>query len=216
MRTYEIDGDVYLSVTAILDLMFPFDQRSFDDWCRRSGISPTWVNAESRRIGTLVSETIENAYYGMSFLNPEPMCERDMTYYTGILKFLDDYDLVVSEKKVVCKSLGYAGTLDAIVKQKDGEQIYVDFKTYGAWRGEYKRSEDKLKKAGLQLSMYQYADTESHELGQSVVVFTPDGGYIIEPRVFDDSFINWIRNNSDKLKKYTNEASTAQEEGQAD
>ena len=74
--------------------------------------------------------------------------------------------------------------------------VIYDVKTWGAWKGEYKKSAEKMEKVAIQLSMYSAADGDKEI---AVAILLPDGGVIIEALEIDDSWKDWISENRNKL-----------------
>jgi hypothetical protein len=69
------------------------------------------------------------------------------------------------EQVVSCAACGYAGSLDALVRQADGQRLVIDFKTSGRVYPEYY----------LQLRAYQHALPGQVD-GAAVVRIPKDGG----------------------------------------
>ena len=207
MRVYTIDGTPYLSVTSILSLMFPFNKKIYVKWCKDNGIDHEEVTRLSQRLGTMVSTWVELRHLGLRELDPLPIVDRDLRYKRGVEKFCSEWNIIECERLILCESLRYAGRLDAIAQKPKGVPKYIDFKSWGAWKDEFDPestgTKKKLRKAQIQLSMYQYADQPDGipAYDQSVVVFTPDGSYEEFPLEYTDEFIPWIEKNQDKIKK---------------
>lgn len=194
MRYYNRGDKQYKSVTSILSEMFPFTeeaQRRYEDKVARFGLTVEHVSALSKAMGTKVSMWIDNACKHTEYLNPPCLSEKEEGLYKAVEKFLDEVELIETEKEVYCDEYQFAGTFDMKYKLcKTGELFLSDAKTFGAWEREpYKRSTDKLKKAGIQTDMYAYADN-CYDIKRSVVVFKTDGTYDIELRKRHDS--QWI------------------------
>jgi hypothetical protein len=193
MKTYTRNGKKYVSVTEIVSLMYPFDRRSFNWWCRHKGINPGWVDEESRRVGTKVHGWLENRFLKIdSWADFRPLTAREATYLKTVGEVAKALKIMDMETVVFNDDWGYAGTYDIMLE--DG--TIVDVKTWGAWKGEYKRSSDKMQKVTTQLSMYaEAADTWKI----AVCILLPEGGYEYEELKFDDSWKDWITMNRDKL-----------------
>jgi len=180
--------------------MYPFNKKFFDNWCWKQGINPAWVQQESTRIGTAVSEWAENRFYGIEVFDAIPRNKKEEAYLSGVNKFCEDWTITNSEQTVYNDEFGYAGTYDALA-EKEGTEYLIDFKTYGAWRGVYdpksRTSRDKIKKARLQVSMY--LEALERDLPLAIIVFTPDGGYVEEFVDKSDKWKEWINENKDKL-----------------
>lgn len=192
MRYYTKDGKDYRSVTSILGEMFPFDQKSFDNWCKKNGYDPKMVNVLSTSMGSKVSDWIDNNYRGLEELNPPVIGKLEQGLYNAVQDFLKEAKLLSTEETVYCDEYMYAGTYDGIIEYK-GEKYLADWKTFGAWKGEYKRTPEKIKKVELQLNMYRYALQE--KLPLLVVIFKTDGTYETEKLGRNNKWKEWIENN---------------------
>lgn len=186
MRSYTKGGKTYSSVTGLLEKLFPFNQEAFNRWCVKEGYNPEEVKILSTSIGSKVSNWINNKVRESQFLDPPVVGRTELGLYNGVQDFTDKYKVVVSEETVFCDEFLYAGTLDGIVLYKDKEYL-MDWKTYGAWRGRYKRDPKRIKEVSYQLSMYRYA--LGRELPLAVVVFKSDGTYDIEELTYT---VDWI------------------------
>jgi hypothetical protein len=191
MRVY--DGK-YLSVTSILQLKKPFDNRSFKYWCSKNGLDEALVGSTSAILGDKVSEYLNNISVGLRGITAPQIDMLEGRLYSAIDDFLNHYDLVDTEQVVYCDELHYAGRYDGIIREKGTRNILlVDWKTYGAWNGKpYKRVSSKIKSAKEQLSLYAYAMDWKGELG--VVVFKNDGTWELEKVVFEKGILEWVRN----------------------
>ena len=192
MRTYTKEGKTYVSVTEIVGMMYPFDQRGFESWARWKGFNPDWITNESKRIGTKVHQWVENRFHGIEeWADSQPVDDKEDNYLKAVQLFLEAYEIDDCEKTVYNDSWMYAGTYDVRV----GDTLY-DVKTWGAWKGEYKRSDDKLEKVAVQLSMYAEAENVDKI---AVAILLPDGNLEIEDLDRDDSWKDWIAENRNKL-----------------
>jgi hypothetical protein len=187
MRYYERGNKKYCSVTSLISKLFPFNKESFKRWCEENGYRPSDVTTLSSSIGTKVSSWINNRVRDTEFLDPPIVGKNEEGLYKGVQDFMDKYEILKAEETVYCDEYLYAGTYDGLVKYKDKEYL-MDWKTYGAWRGNYKRSSSKIRKVKYQLSMYRYA--LQRELPLAVVVFQVDGSYEIEELDYTDEWID--------------------------
>lgn len=181
--------------------MFPFDDTSFKEWCRKNGHDPERINKLSTVIGSKVSNYFKSIFNEVESLSPIPITKTEVNMFAGVNKFLDRYALLDCEHVVFNDEYGYAGTLDGIVEDRKTGEIYMtDWKTFGAWNPEkeYKRNEDKVKKAGVQIDMYAEAIGKS-DIKRAVVVFIPNGEYDFVERKPDNSWKKWMENNQNKL-----------------
>lgn len=189
---YNKDGKSYISVTTLINKMFKFDEENYKKWCMDNNEDPKKIEVLSKSMGTKVSQLMDNHVRGLEFLNPPPIGKYENGLYEGVSRFLKEVEVLETERTVYCDEFGYAGTLDGIVLI-DGERYIVDWKTYGAWRGVYNRSSEKIKKVRIQTNMYKYATGEDYKL--ACVVFKVDGTYEIEKLKLDNTW-------KDKLKKH--------------
>jgi len=196
MRIY--DGK-YLSVTSILELRKPFNKRSFEIWCKKMGYDEALVGSTSAILGDKVSEYLNNISVGLRGITAPQIDMLEGRLYSAVDNFLGQYDLVSTEQVVYCDELHYAGRYDGVIKSKvSGEELLVDWKTYGAWQDKpYKRVSSKLKKAKEQLTMYAYA--MNWEKGMGVVIFKNDGTWEIEKVVFEKGILKWVREHQSEI-----------------
>lgn len=88
---------------------------------------------------------------------------------------------ILDSEKYFCTK-DYQGTIDLIM-EKDGEKWILDWKNFALAKhkfglvGEYKKPYSKLKKAGLQLSMYAHSQ-KATRIG--IVELTKTGYYFYE------------------------------------
>lgn len=198
MRYYTKDNKKYRSVTGLLSKLFPFNRESFERWCESQGYDPDDVRVLSTSMGTKVSNWINNSVRDTEFLDPPTIGSTEQGLYRGAKDFINTYDVLESEKTVYCDEYLYAGTFDGLVKYKDTEYL-MDWKTYGAWRGNYKRDSNKIKQVSYQLSMYRYA--LDRDLPLAVVVFKADGSYDIEELSYTEDWIDKLFNNKNEDKE---------------
>ena len=192
MRTYTKDNKTYVNVTEIVGMMYPFNQKSFESWARWKGFNPDWITAESQRIGTKVHQWVENRFHGIEdWADSQPVDEKENNYLDAVQLFLEAYEIDDCECTVYNDTWGYAGTYDL----RANDTIY-DVKTWGAWKGEYKRNDEKLGKTAVQLSMYaEAADIDKI----AVAILLPDGDLEIEDLDITDTWKDWTTENRDKV-----------------
>jgi hypothetical protein len=192
MRIYE---DKYLSVTSIIELRKPFNKQSFVNWCESSGLDCELISKTSSILGDKVSECLNDVSKGFRGITAPPIDMLESNLYSAVDDFLKEWDLISTEKEVVCEELMYAGRYDGVVKKKGTHKtMLVDWKTFGAWQDKpYKRVSSKIKKVKWQLSMYAYAMDWKQSLG--VVIFKNDGSWELEEVAFDNEMIEWVQNN---------------------
>ena len=189
MRTYDKEGKRYISVTEIVGMIYPFDEAGFRRWAGFKCFDADKITSESKRLGTLAHNWVHNRVLGIEdWADIPPRTVREEGYLKSAQKFVDSVEITESERKVYNDKFMYAGTFDA----RDEDTLY-DLKTWGAWRGEYKRNAKKLEKVAVQLSMYRYALGE--ELKLAVAVLLPDGNVSIEELEETDDWQDWIKKN---------------------
>jgi hypothetical protein len=192
MRIYE---DKYLSVTSIIELRKPFNKQSFVNWCESNGLDCELISKTSSILGDKVSEYLNDISEGFRGITAPPIDTLESNLYSAVDDFLKEWELISTEKEVMCEELNYAGRYDGVVKKKGTHKtMLVDWKTFGAWQDKkYKRDSSKIRKVRWQLSMYAYAMDWKQSLG--MVIFKNDGSWELEEVVFDNEMIEWVRNN---------------------
>lgn len=198
MRIY--DGK-YISVTSIVALREPFDKKSFEDWCKAVGKDPVLISSTSRILGEKVSDYLDNICKDSRYLTAPCIDDLEERLYSAVDNFVDEWILLDTEQKIVCKELNYAGRYDGKIQSKvTGEILLVDWKTFGAWKeGKYKRDSNKIKHTRWQLSMYANAMNWKNNLG--VVIFKADGSWELEKVQYDEEMIQWVVENQELILK---------------
>ena len=198
MRIYE---GKYLSVTSVLQLKKPFNKSSFKYYCEKNGLNEALIGSTSALLGDKVSEYLNNISVGLRGITAPQIDMLEGRLYSAVDDFLKQYELVSTEQVVYCDELNYAGRFDGVIKSRvNGEELLVDWKTYGAWQDKpYKRVSSKLKKAKEQLSLYAYAMDWDKEMG--VVVFKNDGTWDFEKVVFEKGILEWVCEHQSEIIK---------------
>jgi hypothetical protein len=196
MRIYE---GKYLSVTSVLQLKKPFNKSSFKHYCEKNGLNEVLIGSTSALLGDKVSEYLNNISVGLRGITAPQIDMLEGRLYSAVDDFLKQYELVSTEQVVYCDELHYAGRYDGIIKSRvNGEELLVDWKTYGAWNGKpYKRVSSKIKSAKEQLTLYAYAMNWKGELG--VVVFKNDGTWELEKVVFEKGILEWVKSHQKEI-----------------
>ena len=191
----------YPRVSDILNMIYPFPEDRYRAWAFSQGLSPDWITAESQRIGTKIHNWIQNRVEGIEKWADLPAVEDiEEGCLKAIDKLLHDYDILESEVKVYNDEWEYRGTLDAIGKLKGtDEMLILDWKTYGAWKGEYKRDSGKIKKLATQLSMYKEAYGKPYP-AQGIII-KADGDYEVEMIKDNDKWKEFMKKNKLSPKK---------------
>lgn len=193
MRTYTRESKTYISVTEIVGMMYPFNEDAFRRWAEFKCLSADRVTEEAQRIGTLAHSWVQNRVLGIAdWADVPPLTGREENYLRAAERFVSEVDIVESERVVYSDEYLFAGTFDA----RDEDVLY-DIKTWGAWKGAYKRDKKKLEKVAVQLSMYRCALGE--DLDIAVAIFLPDGNVSIEELDVTDAWQKWIRDNRELL-----------------
>lgn len=197
MRIYEHDGEKYLSVTSIVDLMFPFDNSGFIKWAISKNLDPKWINEESKTLGTRYHAYFENKFLGISEWADVVESDKDQGYRDSVRDFYDQgWEIIDSEQEIFCLGWRYAGRFDLIVRnEKLGiDRALGDIKSWGAWSGKsYKKNKKKLEKVKVQLNMYNYA--LGNELPKICIIPQKTGKCVVEDIETDYSFIDWMGEN---------------------
>jgi hypothetical protein len=201
MARYEKDGKKYVSVTQLIDIFFPFNEKGFNAWCKSQKLDPEKIGTDSSRMGTKVSEWIQNHTLGVPWLDSPATIEAEEGLKEAAIRFLEENWVLACEKTVYCDEFEYAGTLDMMVETPGGLAIW-DAKTFGAWKGDYKRDSGKIKKVQWQTSMYSYATGGQHPL--AVVVFKTDGSYEVEELVYTDAWKEKIEEHKKEINLLRN------------
>jgi hypothetical protein len=198
MRIY---NDKYLSVTSIIELREPFNKESFSKWCISHRLDENLVSSTSRILGEKVSEYLNDISSGLQGITAPQVDMLEGRLCSAMDGFLEEWELVSTEREVVCEELGYAGRYDGIIRRKGTHDILlVDWKTFGAWKkGLYKRDSKKIKHTTWQLTLYANALKWSNGLG--VVIFKNNGTWELERVKFDDEIVGWVRDNIDLIFK---------------
>jgi hypothetical protein len=196
MRIYQ---NKYLSVTSIVGLREPFDNSSFINWCEKNGKDHALVSSTSRILGGKVSEYLDNTYRGLKVLFSPPTDLLEENLYLAIEDFLKEWEVIETERLVICEQWNYAGRFDGIIENKETkEKLLVDWKTFGAWKeAKYKRDSSKIRHTRWQLSLYNRAIL--WEEGMAVVIFKNDGTWEIERVKLDQEMLDWVRDNQELI-----------------
>jgi len=196
---YKKNGEEYIRVTSILELMMPFHKDSFETSMRTQGIDPHWVMERSQRVGSMIHSWIENAFLGMKVLDIKPKDEQERMYRESVDGFLalELANFKSAEKRVSNREFRFMGTLDAIV-----DNTITDFKVWNCWNGKMPAPSTlkaKLKKVQMQLSLYNYACGCQYK--QAVVFFRPDNKWEWIDLEYTDKPIKWLRDNREKVRE---------------
>jgi len=202
MRIYY---DRFLSVTSIIELKEPFDNKAFLKWCSVAGKDAKLISSTSRILGEKVASYLDNISHDLEWLTAPQVDSLEDNLRLACDDFLQEWELLGTEVEVVCEELNYAGRFDGMVRNRTtGETLLVDWKTFGAWKDKtYKRDKKKIVHTTWQLSLYAYA--LNWKQGLAVVVFKNDGTYEIERVDFDNEMIEWVREHQSEILKVIKE-----------
>lgn len=204
MRVYEKGKNKYLSVTSIVGMMYEFDKEGFESWALSQNISPEWITTHSAELGTKYHEYFENKFYGISDW-ADIVEDKDQGYREAVDDLYEQgWEILESEKEVYCDEFGYAGRFDLVMKNDklNIKKAIGDIKTWGAWRGKsFRQNSKKLKKVGMQLSMYRYALGE--DLPMYLIVPQKDGKCVIEAIPYTESWKKFIKDNWSEILDLT-------------
>lgn len=153
----------------------------------------TTVHAAAREYSTI---GFSNRWEGAPF---EP-------YVKAVHDFLDKGQYVMEESEVYAECDEYRGTSDAIARHvRTGNRFVIDWKTWGAYKPLYGLREDKskgvmdkVKKTGLQLSLYRRMLEPAYGPfhGQLVFHVTADGVHVYEAPYDLTAWEEWKRSQS--------------------
>lgn len=163
-RKYLIDGIPYYSVTSILGATKAICmQNILDSWSTRLELDYGAKKAKKKRVlptkvGSYTHLVIE--YQLKNIHKPLRDFNRSIAkYFKPVLNDIDE--VIAIEFPVYSTTLGFAGTVDAIVKMKDGRVLILDHKTASK-----KKTKSGIKDYNLQVAAYALA---YHEMTGTVV-----------------------------------------------
>ena len=123
------------------------------------------IMREAGRIGTVVHGLVEDYLKGKEI--PTQNDKRVVNCWNLFLKWWEnqEYEPIEIEKKLYCKKYNYAGTLDLVVKDKEGNLVLIDIKTSNQISFDYY----------LQLNAYWFAYEEEtkQKISKALVVRLP-------------------------------------------
>lgn len=201
MTRYERDGKAYVSVTQLINVFYPFNDAGFEKWCKSKGLDAQKILRDSERMGTKVSEWIENRTLGLEALDSPCTSELERGLKRAVEDFTGAYKIASCEQTVYCDEYGYAGTYDMECYLSKDTLFLCDSKTYGAWNGHYKRDSSKIKKVTMQVSMYAYAKygEKAKNTKLALVVFKTDGSFEVEELKYTDKWKELIKEHQNEI-----------------
>jgi hypothetical protein len=136
------NGNYYPSSTTILEA-YPKGAAYFD-WLKKNGEDSDSIRDEAGKRGSLVHQLTEKFDAGEEvclFNNESGNIEYKMQEWSMFEKYVDfrrnhPCEIILSEQNIVSEQLGYAGTLDRVIKLRD-KQLLLDIKTSAAIYNSY-------------------------------------------------------------------------------
>jgi hypothetical protein len=157
-RKYFIDGESYFGVTSILEATKAICMKSiFQKWETQLKLDYGLKKGEAKRelplkVGTFTHAVIENQL--QAFPNSIPQFKRSLACH--FQPVLDEIAEVLEiEAPVYSKKHKYAGTVDAIVRFKNGKIIILDHKTANQKKTQSGIAEYRLQIAAYALAYYE-------------------------------------------------------------
>ena len=130
------------------------------------------IKVDAGLVGTVVHGLVEDYLKGKEI--PEQTDKKVIACWNNFLKWWDkqEYTPVEIEKKIYSKNFNYAGTLDLVVKDKEGKLVLIDIKTSNSVSFDYH----------LQLNSYKFAYEEETKspISSALIVRLPKQGGKIE------------------------------------
>ena len=130
------------------------------------------IKKDAGLVGTVVHGLVEDYLKGKEL--PEQTDKKVIACWNNFLKWWDkqEYTPVEIEKKIYSKNYNYAGTLDLVVKDKEGKLVLIDIKTSNSVSFDYH----------LQLNAYKFAYEEETKspISSALIVRLPKQGGKIE------------------------------------
>ena len=159
------------------------------------------IKVDAGLVGSVVHGLIEDFLNGKEI--PEQTDKKVITCWNTFLKWWEkqEYTPVEIEKKIYSQNFNYAGTLDLVVKDKEGKLVLIDIKTSNSILFEYH----------LQLNAYAFAYTEETKnaiSGGKIVRLPKQGGKIevvdgVMSKTMFDAFLS-AKYMAHAIKEYAN------------
>lgn len=159
------------------------------------------IKKDAGLVGTVVHGLIEDYLKGEHF--PPQTDKKVINCWNTFIKWWEqqEYTPVEIEKKIYSKNYNYAGTLDLVVKDKEGKLVLIDIKTSNSISFDYH----------LQLNAYAFAYTEETKsaISSAKIVRLPKQGGKIEvvdgviSKTMFDAFLS-AKYMAHALKEYAN------------
>lgn len=133
---FDEDGTAVPSVTTLLEA-YP-KGAAFYEWLKKNGEDSDTIRDEAGRKGSVVHGLTESYDNGLevSLMNEDGYIEYKMIEWAMFERYVDfrkrfPLEIINTELSLVSKALGFAGTLDRLIKM-NGKLVLLDIKTSGS------------------------------------------------------------------------------------
>ena len=158
-------GQAKREINQMLNDNIQLDRLSLEKIFAEAEGATNKIMKEAGRIGTVVHGLVEDYLKGKEI--PTQNDKRVVNCWNLFLKWWEnqEYEPIEIEKKLYCKKYNYAGTLDLVVKDKEGNLVLIDIKTSNQISFDYY----------LQLNAYWFAYEEEtkQKISKALVVRLP-------------------------------------------
>lgn len=135
--THPKTGKEIPSVTTILDIISK--GQGFDEWLKRNGEESDTIAQEAADFGTGIHAILEQIGKGVDIDTTKlPPKQRRCIEAFKLWKDENVAEFICTERVVFDGGGEYAGTLDAVVRMKDGRLVALDYKTSSRLYDTYK------------------------------------------------------------------------------
>ena len=158
-------GQAKREINRMLNDNIQLDRLSLEKIFAEAEGATNKIMKEAERIGTVVHGLVEDYLKGKEI--PTQNDKRVVNCWNLFLKWWEnqEYEPIEIEKKLYSKKYNYAGTLDLVVKDKEGNLVLIDIKTSNQISFDYY----------LQLNAYWFAYEEEtkQKISKALVVRLP-------------------------------------------
>ena len=158
-------GQAKREINQMLNDNIQLDRLSLEKIFAEAEGATNKIMKEAGRIGTVVHGLVEDYLKGKEI--PTQNDKRVVNCWNLFLKWWEnqEYEPIEIEKKLYCKKYNYAGSLDLVVKDKEGNLVLIDIKTSNQISFDYY----------LQLNAYWFAYEEEtkQKISKALVVRLP-------------------------------------------
>jgi hypothetical protein len=154
-RKYLVDGVPYYSVTSVIQATKPMCMsKIIEKWKTNLHLDYPKNKAKNKvklpvLVGDYTHQMIEKQLLNLNCV--EPKFDRSLAkHFKPVINDIEE--VIATELPVYSKVHGYAGTVDAIVKFKDGRIVILDHKT-----ASQKKTKSSIKDYNLQIAAYALA-----------------------------------------------------------